>query len=430
MVLSLKLALIVSAIATIALLTTFLFIVPYWQSIWQPKQEVTTTPSIEKPLKVHIHELYWEYEKNPNATVEKWMGKKVVTVGMFWGTRGENELLLYSFPYVITPIQVFASCPVKDKSVVDKVRYGERFIAVSGKIVKIGIFEEVIPFPTQYIKVFELGLQDCTLLNLSEVKEFKAQFSKENWTLVIQNYAYSLQVKLKKANESIGYGPPLITLNPFQREAKWSLFEALSGGAWYYPPPPGDYVLEVLEIVGMSERVLANWTFKILSSETILKTIRLEITDVKGQWLSENQYRLDRIQVNFYNVGPDPTMVYILKPKSIIYTAEGGEKVVYGNLKLVVFNTAEETGVYILEPELVVFVATKERARCLLNITQEEMHFKLTKGVEEKLEFYTSCGMYMYNVEGEKIEIALIVKDGAGNILELARIYYTIPPKS
>jgi len=134
--------------------------------------------------------------------------------------------------------------------------------------------------------------------------------------------------------------------------------------------------------------------------------------------------------VNFYNVGPDPTMVYILKPKSIIYTAEGGEKVVYGNLKLVVFNTAEETGVYILEPELVVFVATKERARCLLNITQEEMHFKLTKGVEEKLEFYTSCGMYMYNVEGEKIEIALIVKDGAGNILELARIYYTIPPKS
>jgi hypothetical protein len=414
MVLGLKLALLVSVIAIIALLTIFLFIVPYWQSIGQPKQEVIT--STEKPLKVHIHELYWEYEKNPNATVEKWMGKQIVTVGMFWTTREEKELLIYPY-YVTTPIQVFASCPVKDKSVVDKVRYGERFIAVSGKIVKIGIFEEVIPFPTQYIKVFELGLQDCTLLNLSEVKEFKAQFSKENWTLVIQNYAYFLEVKLRKANEPIGYGPPLITINPLQREAKWSLFEALSGGAWYYPPSPGDYVLEVLEVVGMSERVLANWTFKVLGVETILKTIRLEITDVKGQWLSENQYQLDRIQVKFYNAGSDSTMVYILAAKG-------------GYPKLVAFNTTEETGVYILEPELVVFADTTERTRCLLNITQDEIHFKLTKGVEEKLEFYTSCGLPISNVEGERIEIALIVKDGNGNILELARIYYTIPPKS
>jgi hypothetical protein len=435
MVSGLKLALLVSAIATITLSTISLLIVPYWQSVGQPKEEITTTqpkqevitttPSTEKPLKVHIHELYMEYEKNPNATLGKWMGKQVVTVGRFWGTRGENELLIYSFPYVITPIEVFASCPVKDKSIVDKVRYSERFVAVSGKIVKIGMFEVKIGgLPTQYTKVFELGLQDCTLLNLSEVKEFKAQFFKENWTLVIQNYAYNLEVKLRKANEPLGYGAPLISLNPLQREAKWNLFEATSKGGWFYPP--GDYVLEVLE---GGERVLANWTFKVLGLQTILETLRFEITDVKGQWLSESQYRLDMIQVKFYNAGPVPTMVYILRPKSIVYRAEGGQEVVYHNLRLVVFNTTEETGVYILEPELVVLAASTERTRCLLNIPQDEIHFKLIQGVEEKLGLYASCGSISTNVEGEKVEIVLMVKDGAGNILELARIYYNIPPK-
>jgi hypothetical protein len=237
-------------------------IFPQKQILEKSLEKITPT-ELENVAKVHIHEIYDEYEKNPEGTTKKWIGRNVITIGIFWQTRVGNELLIYPFPYVIKPIQIFASCPVKDKKLIDKIRYGDRFVAITGKVNKIGIFEGMTPLPTEFYKFFELGLKDCELLNRKEVSELKANFSKETWTLEIENYGYSLEVWLRKVEEVPGELNrwKIFEMNPFQRKVKLDAKESILGGF----KRPGDYVLEIIDGESTIEnpRVLKSWKFKI-----------------------------------------------------------------------------------------------------------------------------------------------------------------------
>jgi hypothetical protein len=220
---------------------------------------------LKNVAKVHIHEIYDEYEKNSEGTTKKWLGQKVITIGIFWQTRGEDELLIYPFPYVIKPIQIFASCPVKDKKLIDKIRYGDRFVAIAGKVNKIGIFEGMTrsPAPTEFYKFFELGLKDCGLLNRNQVRELKANFSKETWILEIENYGYSLEVWLRKVEEVPGELNrwKIFSMNPFERKAKLNAKESILGGF----KRSSDYVLEIIDGESTIEnpKVLKSWEFKL-----------------------------------------------------------------------------------------------------------------------------------------------------------------------
>jgi hypothetical protein len=215
--------------------------------------------------KVHIHEIYDEYQKDPEGASKKWMGQNVITIGIFWQTRGENEILIYPFPYVTTPIQVFASCPVKNKNLISKIRYGDRFVAITGRVNKIGVFEGMTlpPAPTEFYKFFELGLKDCELLDRREISELKTNFSKENWTLEIENYGYSLEVWLRKLEEVPGELNrwKIFSMNPFERKVKLDAKESILGGF----KRPGDYVLEIIDGESPIEnpKVLKSWKFKI-----------------------------------------------------------------------------------------------------------------------------------------------------------------------
>ena len=148
---------------------------------------------------------------------------------------------------------------------INKIRYGDRFVAIAGKVNKIGIFEGMTrsPAPTEFYKFFELGLKDCELLNRKEVRELKANFSKENWTLEIENYGYLLEVWMRKVEEVPGELNrwKIFSMNPFERKVKLNLKESILGGFKRL----GDYVLEIIDGESTIEnpKVLKSWEFKI-----------------------------------------------------------------------------------------------------------------------------------------------------------------------
>jgi hypothetical protein len=230
------------------------------------KVEEKAVGNFENFFKVHIHEIYDEYQKDPEGAMKKWMGQNVITIGIFWQTRGENEILIYPFPYVTTPIQVFASCPVKNKNLISKIRYGDRFMAITGRVNKIGVFEGMTlpPAPTEFYKFFELGLKDCELLDRREISELKANFSKENWTLEIENYGYYLEIWVRNI-KGVPAGEldrwKIWGMNPFERKLKLDLRESILGGF----KRPGDYVLEIIDGESTIEnpKVFKSWEFKI-----------------------------------------------------------------------------------------------------------------------------------------------------------------------
>jgi hypothetical protein len=362
----------------------------------QPAQGITapTQASLEGFSKIHIHELYKEYEENPKATVEKWRGKPVIILGMIWGGLRGNVLYIYSFPYIVTPIELSASCPIEDRKLLSELENigkkgrnesRELFVALSGRIAAIEL-------STQY-NHFEVKLESCRLHNVAEVREFKAQFFKENWSLVINNYGYSLGVWIRRVDEQPFGGPPTI-LNPLQREVRINLSDIIFSDF----KRPGDYVLEVVntgESTVEKVVVLANWTFRIPG----LEAINVSIAPVEGLWLpNTDQYYLHKIEVRFYNNGTDPAIVFIDSREHVL--------------------------------QLAIITSAGERARCTLTLSSIYIYFVLMKGDEKTFEVYAPCKEPISrNVNGEEVELALIIKEG-GRELEIARTEYTIPPRS
>jgi hypothetical protein len=233
--------------------------------------EKITSVELENVAKVHIHEIYDEYKKNSESATNKWIGQKVVTIGFASIRHDKNELVIYPSFYVVRDIGILASCPWKDKKLFEKIRYGDNFIAISGRIDKMGIFEgstsggfPPIAFgPPQYFKFFDLGLKDCKLIDKNQIRELKANFSKENWTLEIENYGYSLEVWLRKVEEVPGELNrwKIFSMNPFERKIKLDVKESILGGF----KRPDDYVLEIIngESTIENQKVLKSWKFKI-----------------------------------------------------------------------------------------------------------------------------------------------------------------------
>jgi len=233
--------------------------------------EKITSAELENVAKVHIHEIYDEYKKDSESATKKWIGQKIVTIGFASIRHDKNELVIYPSFYVVRDIGILASCPWKDKKLFEKIRYGDNFIAISGSIDKMGIFEGSIsggfpPIafgPPQYFKFFDLGLKDCKLIDKNQVRELKANFSKENWTLEIENYGYSLEVWLRKVEEVPGELNrwKIFIMNPFERKIKLDVKESILGGF----KRPDDYVLEIINVESTIEnkKVLKSWKFKI-----------------------------------------------------------------------------------------------------------------------------------------------------------------------
>ncbi len=364
------------------------------QRIASPVQGISTPAQagLEGFSKIHIHELYNEYKENPEATVEKWKGKPVIILGMIWGGLRGNVLYIYSFPYIVTPIELSASCPIEDRKLLSELesmgRRGrnaswELFVALSGRIAAIEL-------STQYNR-FEVKLEGCRLLKVAEVREFRAQFFKENWSLVVQNYGYSLGLWIRRVDEPPFGGPPSI-LNPLQREARINLFDTVFSGF----RRPGDYVLEIVntgESTNENVIVLASWTFRIPGLEATETSISAE-----GLWLpNTDQYYLHKIHVKFRNPGSDPAIVYIRSPEEHV-------------------------------AELAIITSTGERARCTLSSIY--IYIILMKGEEKTFETYAQCKEPISrNINGEEVELTLIIKEG-GREMEIARTKYTIPPRS
>jgi hypothetical protein len=233
--------------------------------------EKITPAELENVAKVHIHEIYDEYKKNSESATNKWIGQKVVTIGFALMRPDKNELVVYPSTYVAREIGILASCPWKDKKLFEKIRSGDNFIAISGSIDKMGIFEgstsggfPPIAFgPPQYFKFFDLVLKDCELVDKNQVRELKANFSKGNWTLEIENYGYSLEVWLRKVEEVPGELNrwKIFSMNPFERKAKLDTKESILGGF----KRPGEYVLEIIDGESTIEnpKVLKSWNFKL-----------------------------------------------------------------------------------------------------------------------------------------------------------------------
>jgi hypothetical protein len=247
------------------------FLIFTQKQIPEKSLEKITPAELENVAKIHIHEIYDEYKKNSESATKKWIGQKIVTIGFASIRHDKNELVIHPSFYVARDIGILASCPWKNKKLFEKIRYGDNFIAISGRIDRMGIFEgsisgRFLPIafgPPQYFKFFDLGLKDCKLIDKNQVRELKANFSKENWTLEIENYGYSLEVWLRKVEEVPGELNrwKIFSMNPFERKIKLDVKESILGGF----KRPDDYVLEIIngESTIENPKVLKSWKFKI-----------------------------------------------------------------------------------------------------------------------------------------------------------------------
>jgi hypothetical protein len=386
----------VGVLIALALIVVSILFMLQRQEVVQPTQSVTTPApgvELEAPLKIHIHELYKEYKGGPEAANEKWRGRLIVTVGWVKGFTKEGSLIIWAG----VPVDVIIPCPVKgsEREMLEK---GVRelkpvFVAVSGRIASMveGIAYGFPPLPPGYT-YFELSLQDCKLVDVSKVREFEARFFRENWSVVVHNYAYSIVVWFQKADEPTLYRTSsnmVAMIDQLERQVRVSIEPNIREVA----RTPGDYVLEVVN--AESGEVLVSWRIRIPGIEAV----RVEITSAKGYWVPDNMYWLTQIQLRFHNPGPDPAIVYILSPI-----------------------------------ELAVLTPAGERLRCVLGTQDYRVwaNFMLTPGDEKT---HVIEGIYAYcrepistNVNGEEIELALIIREG-GKELVIARAKHIIPPR-
>jgi hypothetical protein len=227
---------------------------------------------------------------------------------------------------------------------------------------------------------------------VSKVREFEARFFRENWSVVVHNYAYSIVVWFQKADEPTLYRTSsnmVAMIDQLERQVRVSIEPNIREVA----RTPGDYVLEVVN--AESGEVLVSWRIRIPGIEAV----RVEITSAKGYWVPDNKYWLTQIHLRFHNPGPDPAIVYILSPI-----------------------------------ELAVLTPAGERLRCVLGTQDYRVwaNFMLTPGDEKT---HVIEGIYAYcrepistNVNGEEIELALIIREG-GKELVIARAKHIIPPR-
>ena len=360
-----------------------------------------TTPApgveLEAPLKIHIRELYKEYKGSPEAANEKWRGRLIVTVGWVKGFTQEGYLIISAG----VPMEVIIPCPVKgsEREMMEK---GARernlvFVAVSGRIASMA--ERTVLFYT----FFELRLKDCKLVDVSKVREFEARFFRENWSVVVHNYAYTLLVGFRKADEPSPGTHYIVTISPLDREARIDIRDPREIAARFrinieqFFRTPGDYVLEVVN-AGSGE-VLVSWRIRIPGIEAV----RVEITSAEGYWAPGSEYWLTGIHLRFHNPGPDPAVVYILSPTENVL-------------------------------ELAVLTPAGERFRCVLGIRDYIVwvNFMLAPG-DEKTRVIGAIDVFCRepistNVKGEEIELALIIREG-GKELVIARAKHIIPPR-
>jgi|GEM_PF-2453278 len=272
------------------------------------KLEMPETPSPEKPplavIKISEKDLVKEYEQNPIAADEKYKDRIIITVGTIADIRevedGKAQILIYP-----KEGSMELSCIFNDKKEITPVKKGEK-IAIKGRnegIKRIGWFRLI-------------WLEDCHLLPLEKVKEFKAEFDQKTGILKIQQFGSDLKVLLftpKGAKETIK------SIEYFESNISVNIYEALAGlYPWTFGRRPvlGEYRLLVQE----DRQALYEERFKTEG----LEKAKLEEIEITGEWatfpsMEKVGYGITEVILKFSNPREVPILTKV--PEAIeIYT--------------------------------------------------------------------------------------------------------------
>ena len=264
----------------------------------------TPSPKIETPIKVSVAELLEEYKNNPVAANEKYKDRIILTMGEVIyiedKEKGADVWISFPNPYGVSPIPYGPAivCSFSDKKEAVSIKKGE-VIAVSGK--NKGKGETLL-----------LYFEDCHLLKIEELKEFKAEFEKETGNLRIINFGYDLVVKLKSPKGK------LLSVTSVEYFKTSAIIEKLPHLIlFFHDPKPGDYSVVIMERIRLDgekydEKLLYEEKFSVWGPEKA----KMEI-EIQGNWTYGEKYKIKEINITFAN--PEKIPIIVQAPVIEVY---------------------------------------------------------------------------------------------------------------
>jgi hypothetical protein len=284
------------------------------------KPETPTTPTLpETPIKISQKDLREEYDDNPIAADEKYKDRNIITIGTISyieEKEGKVEIGLLGRPFEYTIRGPQIVCVFNDKKEVINLKKDAK-IGVMGRnkgIESVG-WARIIRF------------EDCHIVPLEKIKEFKADFEKKTGDLKIQQFGCDLEIKLispegmNKSIKTINYLETISEIkNVYKSVAKGSTYEEIAGE---WKTTPGEYRLIVVEKIDSGkEQILYEQRFEIKGMEKA----KIEILNISGWWLQNPltggyEYTLYSLTLKFSNPEEVPVLVQ-LPPAVEIYKGE------------------------------------------------------------------------------------------------------------
>jgi len=268
------------------------------------KPETPTTPTLpETPIKISQKDLREEYDDNPIAADEKYKDRNIITIGTISyieEKEGKVEIGLLGKPFEYTIRGPQIVCVFNDKKEVINLKKDEK-IGVIGRnkgIESVGS-ARIIRF------------NDCHIVPLEKIKEFKADFEKKTGDLKIQQFGCDLEIQLispegmNKSIKTINYLETTSEIkNVYKSVAERSEEEIV--GKW--KTTPGEYRLIVVEKIDSGkEQILYELRFEIKGIEKA----EIEILKLSGEWIwaGDYRYRLTNLTLKFSNPEEGPLLV-------------------------------------------------------------------------------------------------------------------------
>jgi hypothetical protein len=268
------------------------------------KPETPTTPTLpETPIKISQKDLREEYDDNPIAADEKYKDRNITTIGTISyieEREGKVEIGLLGKPFEYTIRGPQIVCVFNDKKEVINLKKDEK-IGVIGRnkgIESVG-----------WIRI--IRFDDCHIVPLEKIKEFKADFEKKTGDLKIQQFGYDVEIQLispegmNKSIKTINYLETTSEIkNVYKSVAERSEEEIV--GKW--KTTPGEYRLIAVEKIDSGkEQILYEQRFEIKGIEKA----EIEILKLSGEWIwaGDYRYRLTSLTLKFSNPEEGPLLV-------------------------------------------------------------------------------------------------------------------------
>jgi hypothetical protein len=274
---------------------------------------------LETPIKISQKDLREEYDENPIAADEKYKNRIIITVGVIGyigEVDGKVEIDLVGGRLPPPPIKgPQIVCYFNDKKEVVNLKRDEK-IAVIGRNKGIQTFGSAR----------SIRFEDCHVIPLEKIGEFKADFEEKTGYLKIQQFGYDLEIQLispegtKKSIKSISYFETTIEIKNVYKQVAGSSVEELTGK---WKTTPGEYRLVVKRIDSSKEQTLYEQKFEI---EGIEKA-KIEISKISGYWVPDlwggYEYRLYNLTLKFSNPKEIPLLV---QPPNAVEIYKGKEE--------------------------------------------------------------------------------------------------------